>query len=405
MPLQSGSSEATISKNIAELMRTGKYSQKQAAAIAYSNAKDNDTGETFRIYDDNGFFEIEENPITKTGVFEYSGSQISPDLDPNKIYKVYRPAEELKRQDTIDSFRLLPFIDEHAMLGSASEGKTPAEKKGVHGVIGDRVKFDEKSGMLVGNLKIFSDSLPTKIDKEGKREISAGYHCDFIPESGIYEGESYDFVQRNISGNHIALVQEGRSGHDVAVRDHFKFTFDAKELRKMEEKNEVMTLEELSKAIRELKDLVMNKVQDEEKEMSEKAAEAGDEECLPQKFVNKAGPVDEEEEVIKEKEELSEDEEKKMGMDAKEFFIELSKRNDLAEKLSHHVGAFDHAEKTLNEVAIYGVKKLGIQCSKGHELSALNGFLAGAKTKKVVSFSSDAKEISRSCVSQFIQGS
>ena len=38
MPLQSGSSKKVISGNIAELMHTGKYPQKQAIAIAFSKA-------------------------------------------------------------------------------------------------------------------------------------------------------------------------------------------------------------------------------------------------------------------------------------------------------------------------------------------------------------------------------
>ena len=39
MPLKPGASQEVISNNIKELMKTGKYPQKQAIAIAESNAR------------------------------------------------------------------------------------------------------------------------------------------------------------------------------------------------------------------------------------------------------------------------------------------------------------------------------------------------------------------------------
>ena len=46
-----------------------------------------------RKIDENGYLLVENNPLTKEGVFPYSGAQIGLD-PPDRIFKVYRPAEE-----------------------------------------------------------------------------------------------------------------------------------------------------------------------------------------------------------------------------------------------------------------------------------------------------------------------
>ncbi len=367
--------------------------EKRAAAVTF----DNDDGSSFRIYDDSSkFFEIKDNPITKVGVFPYSGAQISSNLDPDKIYNVYRSAEELSNPETIKSFEVLPLIDEHAMLGAKDDGLTPAEKKGIHGVVGNHVRFDSNSGYLLGNIKIFSDSLSKKIDVDGKKELSAGYYCDFIDEPGVYDGQSYDFVQKNMRGNHIALVNEGRSGPDVAVRDHLKFSFDSKEL-KMADKD--MEKEKEDKA---------EDAEESSKELNEKAEdEAGE----YKKFVNKADVEDEDEKKDKAEDEDEEkkkgDSDKSAGMDAMEktFMVRNAQKQALVEKLSSHIGTFDAADKTLNEVVKYGMDKLRLKCEPGHEKAMLEGFLMGAKLRPVATptFAGDS-QVDSGCVDNFIQG-
>lgn len=171
--------------------------------------------------------EVRDNPISKEGVFPYLGSEIPGAPNPNEIYWVYRPAEELARQETIDSFKLMPFIDEHEVLGV---GGMPAERKGIQGTIGEQVYFDPP--YLRGNIKIHSSAAQSLI-KAGKVELSPCYGCDWSPEVGTFEGKPYQYVQRNIMGNHLALVEEGRTGPDVAVQDHRKFTLDSAELLPM----------------------------------------------------------------------------------------------------------------------------------------------------------------------------
>jgi hypothetical protein len=373
--------------------------------------------------DINGWIEIKGNPISKVGVFPYSGAQISPELDPDTIYYVYRPEEELSHPDCIESFKLIPWTDEHAMLGSDDEGLLPAEQKGIEGVIGEDVYFED--GYLKGNIKIFSEKLAELINS-GKKELSIGYRCLYDVKSGVYNGQNYDAIQKNIRGNHLALVAEGRSGPDVAVLDSFKFTFDTAELNKMiqkdnndivkdedmqnnETKDEGLTLESLAGQVKALAEAVAKLTSAEKQEIK------GDEEPVLDNEENKGDmskPQDEELETPK-----------KETMDAKlsqlnneiinlkkhgtkVLLAEISKRDQLAAKLSQHIGTFDHAEKTLDEVAEYGVKKLGLPAEKGQEQAVLSGFFAAEQLHGArAAMDSSRTYVANSQIDAYINGS
>lgn len=342
---------------------------------------------TARLPDTNGWPEIKSNPLSKVGVFPYSGASIG--ADPEKIYQVYRPAEELSDPECIDSFKLIPFVDDHTMLGSLEEGLTPAEQKGVQGIIGEEVYF--KDGYLYGNIKIFSDYLNSLISS-GKKELSAGYRCVYEMASGIWNGVKYDVIQRQIRGNHLALVNEGRMGPEVAVLDHLTFTFDTKEFCMADTDKEKKDKEAMDARLSKALDWVDKKIAQDAEEEEKKKKDAED------KAAKDA--AEEEEKKKKEAEDADEEKEKekKEGMDAKELkrvsdeleglkkdglktmLAEVSARDTLAKNLSEHVGTFDHAEMTLGEVAKYGVDKLKLKCPAGHEVTALDGFFAAKKS-------------------------
>lgn len=444
MPLKSGKSDKVLSQNIKELENTGKYPPKQAQAIAFSKqreSKDDDSpldftqdSESSREHDINGWAEIKGNPISKVGVFPYSGQQIGhDDLDPDKIYNVFRPEEELNNDEAIKSFRLIPWTDEHTMLGDGM-GLTSAERKGVHGVIGEDVYFED--GYLKGNLKLFSDKMADLIDN-GKKELSIGYRCIYEYNPGVYNGERYDFVQRDIRGNHLALVDEGRSGHEVAVLDHFRFTFDSKglvmaDMMKPDAKDESeaeMTMADCREMLRKISERLdgmmgKDKFEDdlEAEEINESENDVVDESEPQNEFVHKADITQDEDED--EKKELSKkaeeegdakdedmekpdgDTEKKEGaMDSsmKRVLKEISRRDDLVSKLARHIGTFDHKEKTVADVARYGVKKLGLTCKKGQEEAVLMGYLAGARVS-TAAIAQDSKPKS-SMIDAYLSGS
>lgn len=135
MPLNKSRSEEAFNSNVAELIKAG-HPREQALAIAYKimRGEDDECGMDYassREYDVNGWPEIKNNPLSRVGVFPYSGRQISPELEPDKIYMVYRPEEELANPACIDSFKLLPWVDEHppVLLGPEEAGRMSPEKK------------------------------------------------------------------------------------------------------------------------------------------------------------------------------------------------------------------------------------------------------------------------------------
>jgi hypothetical protein len=59
-----------------------------------------------------------------------------------------------------------------------------------------------------------------RIDAGDLVELSTGYTCDYDPTPGVWEGQAYDGIQRNIRYNHVALLPAGggRAGSEVSLR-------------------------------------------------------------------------------------------------------------------------------------------------------------------------------------------
>ena len=388
-----------------------------------------DAAETARKADLNGYTTIEKNPISRSGVFQYLGRSIGAP-EPDRIYNVYRPAEEFT-PETLASFKLIPIVDDHTMLGPQATGLTPAEEKGVHGTTGEEVVFED--GILYAPLKIFSETLSRMI-ASGKTALSLGYRCVYEKASGIFDGQMYDYIQRNLRGNHLALVDAARC--DVAVLDNH-MAFDHFDLALANSKETTMAdeeMKELKDRLKKAEDWIDSRMakdsQEEElkkkaaedeaaKEAEDKAAKDAEEKEKAEKEAadKKARDAMTEEEKKKADEKKAEDEEKEKqeSMDAAELkrvsselksvttaldsfkktahktlLGEISRRDELASKLSQVIGTFDHADKTLDEVKKYGIEKLGLDCPAGHEETALNVYFA-AKKASPLGFALDSK--------------
>ncbi len=144
--------------------------------------------------------------LTRTGVFEYLNSDGS-------LRREYRPPEEVFHQDSMESFALAPFTDGHPPEVVTAEN---ARKYAV-GSIGELVRRDGRDH-LAASVVVFDSQTIAKMEA-GQVQLSCGYEVDLDETPGVTpEGERFDAIQRNIRGNHVALVAQARAGDSARVR-------------------------------------------------------------------------------------------------------------------------------------------------------------------------------------------
>lgn len=173
-----------------------------------------DRSASARRMDENGYMHVASSHITKATVNPYYGAEIpgweAAGLDPQKVYYGLRDPQEL--QKSLPTWAGLPLHIEHH-VDSADD----PQKLTRVGSVGTDVRWE--APYVDAPLTVWDRQAITAIEDGSFRELSCAYRYtpDFTP--GVYEGAPYDFVMRDIRGNHVALVEEGRAGPDVVVAD------------------------------------------------------------------------------------------------------------------------------------------------------------------------------------------
>lgn len=170
-----------------------------------------------RTYDENGFLHVSISPLTRVQVAPYRGCEIPGwqelGLEPERVYRGYRPASELSKPETIESVNGIPIQLAHHM----DYADNPAKNTRV-GSTGTDGAFH--SPFLTNSLHIQDKNAIDRINDGSMRELSLAYRYKPVFTPGeTPDGEKYDFIMTDISANHLALVDEGRAGHEVLVYD------------------------------------------------------------------------------------------------------------------------------------------------------------------------------------------
>lgn len=154
-----------------------------------------------------GFLICHKVPICRTGTQKYLPCEIGE--QGTGLVDVYRNEDEVFKPSALASFEGKPVTDDHPPI-EVTPDNYGAYTKGV--VQNVRKGTEDDEGHVLCDLVIYDAGLIDKI-KHGKREVSCGYDCQYV------DNGDGTFTQANIIGNHVAIVDSGRAGKEVSIRD------------------------------------------------------------------------------------------------------------------------------------------------------------------------------------------
>lgn len=141
--------------------------------------------------------------LTRIGIFQYR----QPD---GTTRRELRTPEEVFKADSLQSFAFSPLTNDHPPEMLTAENTREYSV----GVIGPPVRDDDhvRAEVVAMDKKAIADL------EAGKTQLSCGYVCDVETKPGTWNGQPYDAVQRNIRGNHVAIVDVARAGPTARIR-------------------------------------------------------------------------------------------------------------------------------------------------------------------------------------------
>lgn len=171
-------------------------------------------GITKRTYTDEGFLMV-PGRVARSGIQQYLASELGmTDRAPNDVINVFRPPEEVFNIDSLASYEASDVTLEHPSEMVNADNYSSTTSGVVHG------PATQDGDFVLANLIIKSKDAIEAVES-GKVQLSAGYTATYDPTPGVtLDGQAYEFIQRDIKINHIAICDRARAGAQARLYDN-----------------------------------------------------------------------------------------------------------------------------------------------------------------------------------------
>lgn len=151
-------------------------------------------------FTDEGYL-VDHPIVTSVGIFVYH----NPDGSERRELRL---PEEVFAEKSLASYKGKPIIVTHD-AGYVDTDNVKEESIGTILSEGYRDGDDVRAEIIIHD----TDSLK----KYKMRELSCGYNLRLDETPGVWEGQPYDAIQRDIEINHLALVDKARAGEQARL--------------------------------------------------------------------------------------------------------------------------------------------------------------------------------------------
>lgn len=218
-----------------------------------------------------GYLLCRDVPVARIGTLMYGDGEVPVTADNTGLILIQRGEEDLFDPKTMASFEGKAVTNDHP-----EDWVNPSNWKELAVGTAHSVRRGEgaEADFLIADLLITDQDAIDAVMGE-KVEISLGYDADYVE---ISPGKG---VQRNIFGNHVALVDKGRCGSRCSIGDSFmsdktkkkKISF-ADRIRNLVKTKDAEEAEKLAKAVEDEELEIETKDSDDDEDLDGKTSDA-----------------------------------------------------------------------------------------------------------------------------------
>ncbi len=160
----------------------------------------------------------------KVGVQRYSCSELGvPDKHGTGYVNVARLPEHVFAQASLDSLEFVDITDNHPRERLVTADNYKQRSAGTVITKGEK----HSDGVHIKVNAVVKDAATVSAIDAGKEEVSLGYIHELVEKTGSFDGQDYDYYQKDIHYNHLAIVHRGRAGATCRVLDSLTLIEDS----------------------------------------------------------------------------------------------------------------------------------------------------------------------------------